>query len=43
MQAPEIQAPVQMAKHDIKFKYNSRDKNMMGNIRRTINYMKEGA
>ena len=30
-------------KHDIKFKYNSRDKNMMGNLRRTINYMKEGA
>ena len=26
-----------------KFKYNSRDKNMMGNLRRTINYMKEGA
>ena len=30
-------------KHDIKFEYNSRDKNMMGNLRRTINYMKEGA
>ena len=30
-------------KCDIKFEYNSRDKNMMGNIRRTINYMKEGA
>ena len=29
-------------KHDIKFEYNSRDKNMMGNLR-TINYMKEGA
>ena len=27
-------------KHDIKFEYNSRDKNMMGNLRRTINYMK---
>ena len=30
-------------KRDTKFEYNSRDKNMMGNIRRTINYMKEGA
>ena len=30
-------------KHDIKFEYNARDKNMMGNLRRTINYMKEGA
>ena len=30
-------------KHDIKFEYNSRDKNMMGNLRRTIDYMKEGA
>ena len=30
-------------KHEIKFEYNSRDKNMMGNLRRTINYMKEGA
>ena len=30
-------------KRDIKFEYNSKDKNMMGNIRRTINYMKEGA
>ena len=30
-------------KHDIKFKYNSSDKNMMGNLRRTIDYMKEGA
>ena len=30
-------------KHDIKFEYNSRDKNMMGKIRRTINYMKEDA
>ena len=30
-------------KRDIKFKYNARDKNMMGNLRRTINYMKEGA
>ena len=30
-------------KHDIKFEYTSRDKNMMGNLRRTINYMKEGA
>ena len=30
-------------KHDIKFEYNTRDKNMMGNLRRTINYMKEGA
>ena len=30
-------------KCDIKFGYNSRDKNMMGNLRRTINYMKEGA
>ena len=30
-------------KCDIKFEYNARDKNMMGNLRRTINYMKEGA
>ena len=30
-------------KHNIKFEYNSRDKNMMGNLRRTINYMKEGS
>ena len=30
-------------KRDIKFEYNARDKNMMGNLRRTINYMKEGA
>ena len=30
-------------KYDIKFEYNSRDKNMMGKLRRTINYMKEGA
>ena len=30
-------------KHNIKFEYNTRDKNMMGNLRRTINYMKEGA
>ena len=30
-------------KCDIKFEYNSRDKNMIGNLRRTINYMKEGA
>ena len=30
-------------KRDIKFEYNSRDKNMMGDFRRTINYMKEGA
>ena len=30
-------------KCDIKFEYNSRDKNIMGNLRRTINYMKEGA
>ena len=30
-------------KHDIKFKCNSRDKNMMGNLRRKINYMKDGA
>ena len=29
-------------KHNIKFEYNARDKNMMGNLRRTINYMKEG-
>ena len=29
-------------KRNIKFKYNARDKNMMGNLRRTINYMKEG-
>ena len=29
-------------KCDIKFEYNARDKNMMGNLRRTINYMKEG-
>ena len=28
--------------HDIKFEYNSRDKNIMGNLRRTINHMKEG-
>ena len=28
-------------KHDITFEYNSRDKNIMGNLRRTINYMKE--
>ena len=28
-------------KHDIKFEYNSRDKNMMGNLKRTINYMKK--
>ena len=30
-------------KRDIKFEYNLIDKNMMGNLRRTINYMKEGA
>ena len=30
-------------KRDIKFEYNARDKNMMGNLIRTINYMKEGA
>ena len=30
-------------KKNIKFKYNARDKDMMGNIRRTINYIKEGA
>ena len=30
-------------KRDIKFEYNARDKNIMGNLRRTINYMKEGA
>ena len=32
-----------LPKRDIKFEYNARDKNMMGNLRRTINYMKEGA
>ena len=29
-------------KSNIKFEYNARDKDMMGNLRRTINYMKEG-
>ena len=30
-------------KRDIKFKYNARDQDLMGNLRRTINFMKEGA
>ena len=33
----------QWPKKNIKFEYNARDKNMMGNIRRTVNYIKEGA
>ena len=30
-------------KEDIKFEYNARDKDLMGNLRRTINFMKDGA
>ena len=30
-------------RRDIKFEYNARDKDMMSNLRRTINYMKEGS
>ena len=29
-------------RRDIKFEYNARDKIMMSNLQRTINYMKEG-